>query len=515
MFVRISRALSHGTRREEGSTLVSVLIIMLILTVGGLVLANIVINTMGSVSTSRGNAESRAAADAGLADVSTMIQRGEIDCVAGPAGSPAVVLPTVSSTASSPVTYSVEVSCEKPTNGKTRLKLLSTGIADGGETTTTEAIYGPGLVGAITSYTKGLYLSGLATQTGDILVNAGTFRCDHENRYNPSIRIMGDVIVRNGDSQVSGGCQIVGDLITFGDITFSGNSGLRPTYVEGDVYALNSESVSSTFRLASGTKVDGNVYVKGDAHLSAGSTVTGDLVATGMVVNSGGTVIGSIQQGSTKPIATPWQLAPSAAQWVDVLFPTTSPAPACPDVNYDMASAIALLSSYTSPTIVDWRGCETKYTNRFIQISSANPAHKLEISLRTDVTIYTKSSLLLEQVHIRSADGLPHQFNVVVPDSAAPGPIAPPTHTAPTACGTLAFPIVLSIVGTTMDPLISGAAYSPCELRIDTSVWNGIIYSANPASFLGSTVEYRDLVLPDGTRLRQPIGEIVEMKDVG
>src|SRR5690606_25664426 len=66
----------------HGSALVSVLIVMLVLSIGGLVLASIVTNTSGIVVDSRSKAQSRAAADAGLAEIAAQLDRRDLSCPA-------------------------------------------------------------------------------------------------------------------------------------------------------------------------------------------------------------------------------------------------------------------------------------------------------------------------------------------------------------------------------------------------------------------------------------------------
>lgn len=527
MFLKMSRALR---REEEGSTLVSVLIIMLVLTIGGLVIANAVINTSGIVMTTRDSAESRAAADAGLADVSAMLQRGERDCTPGnPAPAP------VASATSLPVKYSVAISCAIGANGRTELTLVSTGLGSDGATTKTSATYGPGLGGALTTMgvvpvQGALSLTGTNSKTnGNVLVNEGDFSCAN------NAAVAESVVARDGSVQISNSCTVTNSIISSTAVKL--DNGAK---VGGDVYALGKVTHASDILHTLGSNppmfaidlnviVEGNVYVDGNVTLTAGH-IKGSLTASGNVsispaarvnggIHAGGTITvnGSTTitpqrsvatDGGVAPsIPTPWQMGAKSFEWVDAPYtPPTSGQPAaittCPPA--DPVSTIQALSNRTSPQVVDWRNC-TGLINFF-----GTP-----IKLKSDLTIYVGGSIDMTGVKVSSTDGNPHRFNVIMPSQNKGNPISPAT------CGSVGSPTLMALNNVEMVPggagqvLISGIVYSPCKINVGGAKWNGLAYSQHVQSFEGSNITYRDVSLPNGQKLRQPLGPIIEMKDVG
>lgn len=467
--------LARTMRREEGSMLVSVLIIMLVLTIGGLVIASAVINTIGVVATGRDSAQSRAAADAGLADVSAQLQRGEIIC------DPHAAAPApVSAPAGSPTTYTVTISCgSNPSTGRSELTLVSKGLGEQQTVTETSVTYGPGLAGALTTMKAPngtlMLTDPRSSASGNVLVNDGDFICSND------ARIIETVVVRKGSVHNSNRCTVNKIIASRGVTLDTGAT------VTGDVYALG-----GTFRLGTNAEVSGNVYVDGDVSLNGGK-INGTLTVTGRVTGTaqitGGTFTGGFQ--------SPPEIAPDAFRWIDV--PYHGPLPGndaamnrCPAAN--AGADLLPIVNKTSPQVVDWRGC-TSLLNFF----------GTALALRTDVTIYVSRAINLDGVVLSSADGAPHQFNVIMPDGVADG-----RPTGPCTADNR-----IDIYSLRMTAEISGIAYSPCAISPGGATWNGLIYGGDVQAFNGSTLTYRDLSLPNGQKLREPLGAILNMRDIG
>lgn len=569
MLIRLHEALDALRREDRGSTLVTTLIIMLVLTVGALVVGTVVVNTSGLVVSTRSSAESRAAADAGLADVVAATQSGD-DVCNDPDGERSLT---------GAVSYTVTISCTADT-----ATLVSTGRGAGGAETRTEAVYARAgvterLSGALVSHNAGAWSQSVEiTGTGgNIVLGTGDFRCAGR------MDIAGSVIVRAGKADFSNHCVIDGDVITQQSVHIT-NTGTR---IRGDVHALQG------FTMSNPSHVDGSIYVIGDVIVQRG-TVGGSIIATGSVrvelgaqisggVRAGGTIsisnaavggtatssasglstftgstIGAVTStgsvtltsttvqgdvrsgrdvqlsgshvngaitaggtisggagtsGSTEVVlpaaprvSPPWELGANALSWVDIPF--TAAPPACPFRPATIAADIAKLSTYTSPRTIDARGC-----------GSGLNLYGSTITLNTDITLLFTGIVYADDLNVVSADGRTHTFNIVVPDNTA--------DKAPTcAAGSSG---MVRLFGISMDPLIEGVAYSPCQLGIDStraSNWNGIIYAGEIAPY-GSGVtplklEYRDVTGPGGAPIggggipgMAHLGALLSLKDVG
>ncbi|MGV9192785.1 hypothetical protein ACQ143_00360 [Microbacterium sp. MC2] len=260
--------------REAGSTLISVLIIMLVLGLGGMTVAAIVVNTAGLVVDGRSTAQSRAAADAGMAVIVAQAKSGGSICSA-------------SASSTSAPRYSVSAACS---GGK--VTFTSEGRGEDGGVTKAQAVYemhvaSSTLDGALVSANGGLNVSSIHVTAfdvdGDIILNHGSLDC------NNSTEIEGDVIVRNGSVSLSNYCHVHGDVIASGGVTLSNH-----VQIGGDVHAMGD------FNINNSTVVAGDVFTRGTATMTSGAKVR-SITALGTVSVDGGTtrVLGAIHTGGT------------------------------------------------------------------------------------------------------------------------------------------------------------------------------------------------------------------------
>ncbi|MCG7414317.1 polymer-forming cytoskeletal protein [Microbacterium aurum] len=273
---------------ETGSAIVTVLIIMLVLTIAGLTLAAITVNTANSVVSSRSTAQSRAAADAGLtAALALAVRDGDI-CDDVPVESD-----PVNGDLGDGSTYSVTRDCASLTG---RVVFRSEGHASGGAVTTTEAVYDynpvPLVVNEPALVTRApLNLSALKIKAVDPDVpstvwvipdgtGAGDFTC------NSGGAIAGSVYLPAGTVLGVGGCEVTGDVYAEKDVTIGSG-----TDIHGDLVSLNGK-----VQVSGGSTIDGGVYAKGDITFTGGPRIYGDVVSSaGSVTLSGGmTIDGSI-----------------------------------------------------------------------------------------------------------------------------------------------------------------------------------------------------------------------------
>lgn len=275
MLVTLHEKLEARRRDDDGSTLVSVLIVMLVLTIGGLALSSIVVNTTGMLAAGRDTTQSRAAADAGLSDVVARAQRGEDVCS------------TATYSAATAPRFTVNVLCDTSS-----VIIRATGRGDDGGTTVTEATYvrsvaATKLDGAVVSASGSLNVSSLNITApaidGDIVLDQGDFDC------NNSMEIFGDLVLRNGKVNLSNACRIHGDVIASQSVQIQNNA----VGVDGDVYAMGD------FTLSTSASIGGNVYTRGKAIVNSGGKIVKSLTAVGDAVIDGSAtkISGSVWAG--------------------------------------------------------------------------------------------------------------------------------------------------------------------------------------------------------------------------
>ncbi len=529
----------RAMRDERGSMLVSVLVIMTVLTIGGLVVAAVVVNTTGIAMSHRSTAESRAAADAGLADVVALAQSGEDICT-NPTGRYAH-----DAVDEHDVTYAVTVACDTAT-----VTLTSTGTA-GAATTVTEAQYVRNgkttrLRGAITSSTGGLWLSHLDLTSpgtdGHIVLDSGDFNCNNTSE------IHGDVIVRGGNAMLSNQCRIRGDLFVSGHVRIDNNA----VGVDGDVHAMGG------FTLSTSATIQGSVYVRGDAEATSGGRINGHLIATGdvrldnattrvggylwaggAVTHNAATVTGLVTSASpslarffqgtvggirsagpadivstivTGPVeqnvpvsppvvSTPWEMGSSAHSWIDVPFTgswagyTTTAWTNC----HDSSGFVSTTNALSTPTVVDLRGCPN------MNLWNAS------LTIETDVILIV-NGMIGQRLKINATS--PRSFSIVTPDNTA--------DEAPTCIGNT----MIDLYGVEMGDNVSGVAYSPCRIEFGSNGggrWNGLVYggqvTASGNSLPRLRLDYQEVVIPGlgdgGTGPQLPhLGALLALRDV-
>jgi len=274
----VNRLIRRMRGDDDGSMLVSVLVIMLVLTLGTMTVASVVMNTTGMLVDSRSTAQSRAAADAGLADALASVS----------AGGPLCALALTSSAAPR---YTATSSC-----GDGAVTIESEGRGEDGGVTRTRAVYRVDvqegtLEGALVSANGGLNVSSIHVTAvdvdGDVVLNQGSLDC------NNSTEIRGDVIVRNGNVSLSNYCHIHGDVIVSGTVSVSNH-----VRIGGSVYSMSTSAPAVTINNSG--RVEGGVTTKGGVSMTSGGLVDGSITAEGAVSVDGSAtrVGGSVHAGA-------------------------------------------------------------------------------------------------------------------------------------------------------------------------------------------------------------------------
>ena len=459
---------------DRGSSLVSVLVVMLVLSIGGLALAAIVTNTTSVLSDSRSTAQSRSAADAGLADAVTALRRGTLAC-------PGVLkdVKVDAADAASP-RYSYSVTC-----GAGIATITATGTAGSGMTTT-QAIYAytetPAGAGDMVffgtndvKFTEEVKTVGMGRLL-DIIVPQATFVCQS---YIPANFTIG------GDIKTSNGCTIKGNVratgivnVCCGTDTFEGDlstSGTGTGVMRGTVLGNLHANGPLTFgwegkRVAKSVTTSGNITTLGNVRIEGSLT----LPASKSLTMADGVVMGGISRptsvsGPTPPTLPPWfEYKYKASDWpgysvVTLANSGTGPG-TCSYFNSSPGTGWAMLPTYTGATVIDARACTTLSSN-----NGSNPV----LSIRTNLVILARG-MDLTTLTMKAASGLSSKPKVwFITEDVTPG------DTKPT-CGSGYGPIIIN--GTVTDTSITAMAYTPCKIDVGggaggiDDAWNGAFY---------------------------------------
>ncbi len=505
------------TAREDGSALISVLIIMLVLSVAGLALASIVTNTSGMLVDTRSQVQSRAAADAGLAEVVTQLKRKVIACPVAPETVTKGKDKAVSAVAGAP-TYSYTVVCGggfatitsfssvgSARTGVQARYVYSTSPSTGGDM----VFFGTGNV-TFTYEVK----TAAAGRLLNIVVPQASFTCQS--------LIPGNITAK-GDVKANGGCTIKGAVASGGTLDMCCGSDT----IEGNV--TTSGSGSSTIRGAlggslqangrvefgwEGKKVLGSVTANGDAQLGNVRIEGALTLPSSKTLNQqSGTVVGGVVRpsmvgGPAAPVFPGWfeyKFTPS--DWtgftVVTLSATGSGVGTCGYFNSHPAAGWPSLASYTTPTIIDARACGSLTSN-----NGTNPT----VALKTNVVLLA-NQFDLTSLSLKAAPGLASKPKVwIMTEDLNPG------DNAPTCAGGN-----IGINGTIADTSIKAMAYTPCTIAVagmKVDAWNGSFYGGGWSYGGGLTFTADPIGLPgmgideDGGAGSEGIGALVSQRDV-
>ncbi len=483
----IRRTDRPATVDDAGSVLVVVLIVMLVLSVAALAVAAIATGTGGLLTDNRSNAESRAAADAGLAEAVAHGQRTGEFCSL-----------TLAST--SAPRYSVSTSCADG-----RLVVVSTGHGGTSGETTTQAVYGyeprpdagtgaaAVLFGADTvalgdveivvdDEASAGYGLGIVVPAADLVCGSalgadatvhGDFRADSGCSVSGSVRVGGVLDICCGRSSFAG------------DVTAAGAGASR---VHGTL--AGSLRTGGGIRFGWGRPtVSGDVIANGPVALG-GVTIDGTLTLpdTQVVTYEGGTVHGGV---NAVPDVSP-PAAPGFAPWFDfdfdgdewegyTLLTLTAGgegAGTCADFIESPGAGWASLSLAKTPTVLDARACAALTT-----ADAGSPVIELDADLLVLATGFE-----LERLTVVAASGAAPRVWWVTEDTS--GDAEP---TCRSADGDL------RIDATVIEAPVRAMAYTPCRILLGStgaSAWRGSLYGGGWNAAGESTLSAAALSLP-------------------
>ena len=476
MLELISKVRGRG-RDDEGSSLVAVLLVMLVLTIAGLALSSIVVNTAGFTSSARAQAESRAAADAGLAAVSAQLKRGEIACPTAPAKYVVSTPVAVSSDAASRG-YTYAVSCTDTLatvrvnanvdGAKTALQAefgFSTATSLGGDM----VFFGTNSI----DFNSNVEVTDPGRRVNIVVPEATAFNCN--------AKIPGNLTVK-GNINTQSGCNVSGTVAAGGTLnmccgsdTFQGDLTLRGTgssIIRGTING----NILANGRLEFGWEnktIGGSVRTTGDVQLGS-VRIQGSLTfpsGRSYTPNSG-TVVGGVQRPSSVEsvpaltLPTWFEYSYKASDWpgynVVTLVNSGSGVGSCNYFNSSPGTGwTTWLGNLATNTVVDARACSV--------LSSENGSVPV-VQLKTNLVLLA-NSFNFGSITFRaaaSASGKPSMY--VITEDRTPGDHKP-------TCGSGQSKLYIN--GTVVEPSVRAIGYTPCTVDVGSKGvdrWSGTLY---------------------------------------
>lgn len=466
MLVKHLRRWVRGRMKgDAGSTLVTVLIIMLVLSVGGIAIAGLVTSSTVSLAQSNSRLQAQAAVDAGIAAQTARLETGVLECGAS-------ATEAVGDDATSPE-YEFAFSCNANT------ATLSVDATVDGATVKRQAVFtinpagppptagGPGMFYAnqlshLSNYEylpehSEVDIDDFAGASG-VYVSNGNLACWDSNGVFPGI-----VYLKSGNLTLGSGCSVDSDVFVGGSFTIQG-----------------------------GSQVTGNVFAAGTGQNTLGDgTVQGNFTYRGTFTTWSAPVTSRVKGAVTKDATLTPSKFPPIPDWQDVAFTPVSatiPPQAWADAGYGLTvvtgaacskwrtsqeDVSSVFASQSGPMVYDVRGCTSKKNEH--DFTTNDGGQKL-ITLTHDTAIIA-DSWYLSGARIESNGNVPRTLYLVTPDGNAAQ--AGPQCESPAAG---------SEMGNTsiVEPEVAVYIYTPCQVKMNSAgnVFRGQIY-AGDLSFQG------------------------------
>lgn len=434
-------------RNERGSTLISVLMVMLVLTIIAMALAAVVMNTTRIMADSRTTAQSRAAADAGLAAVLAAFNANGSNCPTSAVKSTTDPKYTTTCAAtSSQVTFT---STGTAGTASDQIQAVYELVSSGGGASFT---FFTG-AGSVADFDSHIFIE--PYETGSVLTvefpAGGTFKCKTPLKGN--VVMAGSIVMDNA------GCDI------------TGNAYIGGANVDQKDWALKVNG--------SGQTVGGTLIVNGPAHLGglAAGAIKGSLVVpSGKTLESDkpqnipGMALGGVQRPASAPAA------PEMSKWFEYSRPTAWP-------GYDVVQITTTSSGLQCRDIASsekWSGRVNFWnntlpnltTNTVFDATACPDGFNSGGGGNPDIEVGANAALIgrkfvLEALTIKPKSGKDPKLFMVVPDPT-------PGDKKPTCSGTA------GDISTTSNVTITAKtmAYTPCKVHFGAGgEWVGAIFS--------------------------------------
>ncbi|UJP10275.1 type II secretion system GspH family protein [Microbacterium sp. KUDC0406] len=515
----------RNRRREDdetGSTLVAVLIVMIVLTIGGVALSAIIVNTTGSLVNSNDRAKAQAAVDAGIAAQTARLESGELPCAAASdhdrvdgTGTPRYDYTVICGGGVATLTATATV-------GDADVSRQAVFSVTGGAKPPTAG--GPGLF-----YTYGMdtrlnsyVFDEIHSEVGidEFTGSAGVFASLGDIKCGGGSVFPGDIYTKTGGLQLDTGCLVKGNAYIGGKANVNGGT------IEGSLVAPMDTNHNIAGVIGKSGGDEGNAFLGGTFTLNAG-TIYGSVTAAGAdnTTLGSGTIHGNfryrggystwgtpattiVKGGLVKDSALTAPTLPEIPVWQDVSFTpvnSTTPPQAWADEGYKLvtvtgaacgkwsgnsADVTSVAGALSSKTVFDIRGCSGNFD------TNSGDANK-EVKVNRDIAVIA-NKWFLSGTKFKSADGDPHTIFLITPDGnpAAAGPQC----TSPAADSQ-------QLNDSTVDPKIAIYIYTPCGMKFNSgsATFRGQVYAGGLSFGGGVKVAFAPRHIPG-----QDFGEDVE-----
>ncbi len=340
-----------------------------------------------------------------------------------------------------------------------------------------------------------------STINGDVIAANGQFSMNGNGKVTGNVYANGNFMVQNGArvfgsveatglADVLGGGKVDGSVLAARVGTISGNVGGN---VIATQYSANGNKTTVSPGSASDRRVGGNLTLGGS--LESWVVCNGQWNEAGYAcgLKANGSIAGDVTLHVSGLVAPTPKAAPVVPGWVDVDYvpgdwydagytqQIKPPLSGNCQINSNTNPASELwkfwtqLNSVTTPTVFDLRDCTEVYFNS-----------GLTLKLKTNVTLILKK-MGTNSWKVQSADGQPHQFNVIVPDTSD-------NNACTCSSADVNFGGGPAIV---MSAPIYGMLYAPGKVAVNNgSVWRGQIYAGSMSYSANDKLEYVAVGIP-------------------
>lgn len=487
---------------DRGNAMIAVIGLLAVTSMITLTVTGATVQALGYTSLSRAGVQSNAAAESGVdamlarlfaddcpATGELVATQGQLDpSITGPAAS----APFFEATIAYRISTAAAWTSGCPIEAATQIRIQSTGFASdegvadsasGGDASAVQAVYTwtPGansaaVTGAaVFSYgtpglANSLELLSFNGNSANVIVAEGNIVCSN------SVYVQGDIVAANGNIQLDNTCSAGGNVWASGTVTLQGNK-----TIGGDVIAAG----TGLTRIDPQTSIGGGVYARGEID-SWGQRCTSG--ATGW--DAAGDACSVARTTGADPVFYNRTdvVAPTRPAWVDVAFVSadwvsrgwtvrTYTGPCNIDNNGVKNSAVTAFSSYTTPTVIDMRGCSS------VTISTSA---KLQVTMKTDLTFIMPKTVNIEDFTATSSTSIDRALRFITPDTVADG--------IPTQTGCGRFDINNQ---NELEAPIAVMVYTPCPVTNSNQLtWRGQYYAGQVSFSNNSELTYVPIGIP-------------------
>lgn len=522
---------------ERGNAMIAVIGLLAVTSIITMTVTGATVQALGYTSLTKAGVQSNAAAEAGVDAMLAALFADECPADGDLTATQGSVDPGLSGDAAAALFYEATIAYRIstaaawtsgcPIDAATQIRIQSTGFAadegvadsaSAGDTSAVQAVYTwvPGantaaVTGAaVFSYgtpglANSLELLSFNGNQANVIVAEGNILCSN------SVYVQGDIVAANGNIQLDNTCSAGGNVWASGTVTLQGNK-----TIGGDVIAAG----TGLTRIDPSTQIGGGVYARGEIDSWGQRCTTG---ATGW--DAAGDACSVARNTGADPVFYNRAdvVAPTRPAWVDVNFVASdwqargwtvrTWTGSCTIDNRTVSStAVRNISTYTTPTVMDMRGCSS-----FTISSSA----KWTLTMRTDITFILPRTANIEDFTAVSNTGIDRALRFITPDTVADG--RPTT----TGCGRIDINNQNEL-----EAPIAVIVYSPCPIYNSNQLtWRGQYYGSQVFFSNNSELTYVPIGIPGfdlgngaggpggggavgGTPLPGTPGDLVEYTDI-